>query len=44
MSDRVLVMQGGKVVEHGTADEVFLSPREPYTRRLLDSLPRLQRA
>jgi peptide/nickel transport system ATP-binding protein len=42
MSDRVLVMQGGKVVEHGTADEVFLSPREPYTRRLLDSLPRLQ--
>jgi peptide/nickel transport system ATP-binding protein len=44
MSDRVLVMQGGKVVEHGTADEVFLSPREPYTQRLLDSLPRLQYA
>ncbi|AWT25060.1 putative ABC transporter ATP-binding protein [Corynebacterium provencense] len=44
MSDRVLVMQGGRVVEQGNADEVFLSPQDPYTRRLLASLPRLQRA
>lgn len=43
-SDRVLVMQGGRAVEQGTADAVFTTPQHPYTRRLLDSLPRLEYA
>ncbi|WP_028661577.1 ABC transporter ATP-binding protein [Saccharomonospora saliphila] len=40
-ADRVLVMYAGKVVESGTADEVFYTPRMPYTLGLLGSLPRL---
>jgi peptide/nickel transport system ATP-binding protein len=39
--DRVLVMYAGHVVEEGPVGEVFASPRHPYTRGLLDSLPRL---
>jgi peptide/nickel transport system ATP-binding protein len=41
VSDRVLVMSGGEVVESGEADEVFLSPRHPYSRTLLAAVPRL---
>ncbi|SES45101.1 ABC transporter ATP-binding protein [Actinokineospora terrae] len=40
-ADRVVVMYAGKVVESGTADEVFYRPRMPYTLGLLGSLPRL---
>ncbi|WP_019806495.1 ABC transporter ATP-binding protein [Saccharomonospora halophila] len=40
-ADRVLVMYAGKVVESGTADQVFYTPRMPYTLGLLGSLPRL---
>ena len=40
-ADRVVVMYAGKVVEMGTADEVFYQPRMPYTLGLLGSLPRL---
>lgn len=39
VADRVLVMRGGRVVESGTAEEIFTAPREPYTRELLASLP-----
>jgi peptide/nickel transport system ATP-binding protein len=42
MSDRVLVMKDGKVVERGTADDIFLRPQDPYTQRLLTALPRLE--
>jgi peptide/nickel transport system ATP-binding protein len=44
MSDRILVMKEGRVVESGTADEVFERPQDPYTRRLLTALPRLAQA
>ncbi|MGY4644325.1 dipeptide ABC transporter ATP-binding protein [Cellulomonas sp. URHB0016] len=44
MSDRILVMKDGKVVESGTADEVFERPRDPYTQQLLTALPRLVQA
>ena len=37
--DRVIVMQQGRIVEHGSAHEVLLSPREPYTRALLAAAP-----
>ncbi len=39
MADRVVVMYAGQVVETGTAREVIDSPRHPYTRALLNSLP-----
>lgn len=37
-SDTIYVMNGGKVVESGTATEILTSPRDDYTRRLLDSV------
>nr|WP_245214983.1 ABC transporter ATP-binding protein [Pararoseomonas indoligenes] len=37
--DRIAVMQGGHVVEEGTAQQVFGAPREDYTRALLASVP-----
>ena len=39
IADNVLVMQDGKVVEASTVDQVFDSPREEYTRKLLDAIP-----
>jgi oligopeptide/dipeptide ABC transporter ATP-binding protein len=39
IADRVVIMYGGRVVEEGTTAEVFSSPRHPYTRGLLDSVP-----
>ena len=41
MCERVLVMYAGRVVEEGPTDEVFSSPKHPYTWSLLRSLPRL---
>jgi peptide/nickel transport system ATP-binding protein len=41
MSDRILVMKDGQVVESGSASEVFERPEHPYTQRLLTALPRL---
>jgi oligopeptide/dipeptide ABC transporter ATP-binding protein len=41
MADRVIVMYGGRVVESGTVEEIFHSPKHPYTLGLLSSLPRL---
>jgi peptide/nickel transport system ATP-binding protein len=42
-ADRVLVMYAGKLVENGSAEDVFYTPRMPYTLGLLGSLPRLDR-
>jgi peptide/nickel transport system ATP-binding protein len=39
VSDRVLVMQAGRVVEQGTADDVFFRPQHDYTRELVAALP-----
>lgn len=41
MSDRVAVMQHGRVVEHGDAKQVFTAPAHPYTARLAADAPRL---
>ena len=41
LSDRVLVMYGGRIVEQASVHEIFNDPQHPYTRGLLDSMPRL---
>ncbi|PYC77207.1 peptide ABC transporter ATP-binding protein [Streptomyces tateyamensis] len=44
VADEVLVMYGGSAVEQAGVDTLFTAPRHPYTRSLLDSLPRLESA
>ncbi|GAA1137623.1 dipeptide ABC transporter ATP-binding protein [Nesterenkonia lutea] len=39
LADRVLVMQGGHIVEQGSAERVLNNPRHQYTRQLLDAVP-----
>jgi oligopeptide/dipeptide ABC transporter ATP-binding protein len=39
--DRVLVMYAGKIVEDALVEELFSRPQHPYTRRLLQAIPRL---
>lgn len=41
MADRIAVMYAGKIVEIGTANEVFYAPKHPYTWALLSSMPDL---
>lgn len=41
MADRIAVMYAGKIVETGTADDIFYDPRHPYTWALLSSMPDL---
>jgi peptide/nickel transport system ATP-binding protein len=41
MADRIIVMKDGRVVEHGTADEIFNRPQHPYTKALLAAVPHL---
>ena len=41
MADDIAVMYAGKIVEHGSAEDVFYDPRHPYTWALLSSMPDL---
>lgn len=41
MADDIAVMYAGKIVEYGTADDIFYSPAHPYTWALLSSMPDL---
>jgi oligopeptide/dipeptide ABC transporter ATP-binding protein len=41
LCERVIVMYGGKIVEHGDVHTIFQNPRHPYTIGLMDSLPKL---
>ena len=42
MADEIAVMYAGKIVEYGTADDIFYDPRHPYTWALLSSMPDLE--
>ena len=42
MADRIAVMYAGKIVETGTAEEIFFEPAHPYTWALLSSMPDLE--
>jgi len=42
IAHRVAVMQSGKIVEAGTAAQIFRKPAHPYTQRLIASVPRLE--
>ncbi|HOZ87460.1 MAG TPA: ABC transporter ATP-binding protein, partial [Bacteroidia bacterium] len=40
MSDRMIVMQKGKIVEMGDADDIYNNPKSDYTRKLIHSIPK----
>jgi peptide/nickel transport system ATP-binding protein len=39
MSDRIMVMKDGKIIEIGDADEVYINPKTEYTKKLISSVP-----
>ena len=41
MSDRILVMYNGKPVELGDADEIFNNPKNEYTKKLINAIPKI---
>ena len=41
VSDTVFIMEKGKIVEHGSADEVILNPKADYTKQLLNDIPKI---
>jgi peptide/nickel transport system ATP-binding protein len=41
VSDSVWIMERGKIVEHGSPDEVILHPKEVYTKRLINDVPKI---
>lgn len=43
MADKIVVMKDGRIVERGTAHEIFNDPQQPYTKQLLAAVPHLGR-
>ena len=41
LSDRIMVMRQGRIVESGPADELYRNPQQEYTRMLIDAIPRV---
>jgi peptide/nickel transport system ATP-binding protein len=44
IADRVVVMQSGRIVEQGTAEQILRAPEHPYTRQLIAAVPKLAAA
>ncbi|MCZ4068620.1 ABC transporter ATP-binding protein [Microbacterium sp. H37-C3] len=44
VTEQIVVMRAGRMVERGSVEEVFSDPQEEYTRRLLDAVPRIDDA
>lgn len=42
MADDIIVMYAGQIVEEGRVDDIFNNPSHPYTRKLLDAIPKLK--
>ena len=40
MSDEVMVMNQGEVVECADSDQIYLRPQHPYTQKLLNAIPK----
>ena len=43
ISDRIMVMNKGRIEEEGTADEIFYHPKKEYTQQLIASIPKIER-
>lgn len=41
MADMMAVMNAGKIVEFGPSEQIYAAPKDPYTRRLIDSIPQV---
>ncbi|MBL0355865.1 MAG: ABC transporter ATP-binding protein [Chitinophagaceae bacterium] len=39
ISDRIMVMREGKIVEEGLAEDIYINPKHEYTKRLIDAVP-----
>ncbi|MEM2929252.1 MAG: ABC transporter ATP-binding protein [Thermoproteota archaeon] len=42
LADKVAVMYGGRIVEYGTAEQIYEDPQHPYTQKLMASIPTLR--
>jgi peptide/nickel transport system ATP-binding protein len=42
ISDRIIIMKNGKIVEQGEADEIYANPKEEYTKSLINSNPKIE--
>lgn len=41
LSDRIMVMQKGKIIESGPAEEIYLHPKNEYTKKLISAIPKI---
>jgi len=44
ISDRIMVMNKGKIEESGPSDEIYFNPQSDYTKRLIASIPKAEMA
>ena len=43
VAEKIGIMYGGQMIEFGTSEEIFLEPKHPYTKGLLESIPVLSK-